>query len=745
MRGVLEKWSKAKRAQGAGRMARCDFRRIPARPVAARRPVAEPRRPLPVLESRDSDFYLGLLRAYFDSASDAIFVLCDEMKFLFCNRPTEAWLGRSEALLTRHRQRVPITEFIRDPQARAVFTRHFHEALAGRPQRYECLLDDAWIEFSLNQVALEAGTLVICMARDVSERKRVEQERLRTEEALVRSAAEWSHAMDFMEDPIYLIGMDDRVVRANRAFYRFIGLAPERIIGQDITAIMHPRGEAEPCPVCLARRERRDARITLEADDPANPARRPIEVMLRMVRNGAGEPTGVVMGIHDLTGARQTEARLHRLAYHDSLTELPNRTLFLDRLGHALTRARWSGRLLAVLFMDLDRFKVINDTLGHEIGDRLLQSLARRLVESVREGDTVARLGGDEFAILLEDVAGLEDIAPIARKVLEGLVRAFVLGGRELFVTTSIGISVYPSDADDPVTLLKNADTAMYRAKEEGRNTFQFYSADMSAKAFERLALETSLRHALERDEFVLHYQPQADLADGRIGGVEALIRWRHPELGMIPPADFVPLLEETGLIVPVGAWVLRTACAQGRAWRAEGLEALRLCVNLSPRQFNEPQFVPVLQQTLEQTGLPPEALELEITENLLMQSTARTLKAIQALKRLGIGLAIDDFGTGYSSLAYLKRFPMHTLKIDRVFVRDIATHDDDAAIVAAVIAMAHKLKLRVVAEGVETEAQLQLLRQQGCDAMQGYLFHRPLPAVEMDALLRAGERLPPA
>ncbi|KAF0191512.1 MAG: signal transduction protein [Gammaproteobacteria bacterium] len=461
------------------------------------------------------------------------------------------------------------------------------------------------------------------------------------------------------------------------------------------------------------------------------------EKTITPLKDGTGNITHFISTGKDITERMQIQERLYRLAYHDILTDLPNRALFVDRLDHALARQRDGGRCMAVLFMDLDRFKNINDTLGHDIGDRLLQMLSERLLESLRDSDTVARLAGDEFVILLEEVDAAGDVAPICRKILDALSRPFVVNGNELYMTSSIGISLYPSDGTDASILMRNADVAMYRAKELGRNNFQFYSADMSARAFERLTLETSLRHALERDEFLIHYQPQICLDTGRIIGVEALLRWQHPDFGLVQPGEFIPLLEETGLIVPVGEWVLRTAMNQAVAWQAVGLDPIRVAINLSSRQFDGRQLLDTVLNLVKETGLETRWLELEITESLLMNNERLTLEMLQALSDAGIRLSIDDFGTGYSSLGYLKRFPIDTLKIDRSFVRDITTDPDDAAIVTAIIAMATSLKLDVIAEGVETRAQLDFLKERQCVCLQGYLFSRPLPVDGMTALLR--------
>ncbi len=457
------------------------------------------------------------------------------------------------------------------------------------------------------------------------------------------------------------------------------------------------------------------------------------EKTITPLKDAEGTITHFVATGKDITERMQTQERLHFLAHHDALTELPNRIFYMDQLRQSLARARWHNRRIAVLFLDLDRFKNINDTLGHAVGDRLLQLIARRFADSIREGDVVARLGGDEFAILLDDISADRDVPAIAKKILDTLEPALHIDQRELFVSASIGISLYPADGEDSDTLLKHADIAMYRAKEAGKNNYQFYSAEMSARAFERLTLESSLRHALDRQEFLLYYQPQIDTDSGRIVGVEALLRWQHPDLGLIAPAEFVPLLEETGFIVPVGQWILRAACEQISQWRRAGYGSLRVAINLSARQFNEPDFVAFIDRTIQGAGCDPAQVELEITESVIMRHTQSTINALEALSRMGTRLAVDDFGTGYSSLSYLRRFPIDSLKIDRSFISDIQSDADDAAITSAIIGMAQRLNIDVVAEGVETMEQLAFLRSNGCRVVQGYLFSKPLPANEVE------------
>jgi diguanylate cyclase (GGDEF)-like protein len=429
------------------------------------------------------------------------------------------------------------------------------------------------------------------------------------------------------------------------------------------------------------------------------------------------------------------ETKLSHLANHDALTDLPSRALFIDRLNQSLARANWHNVLVAVLRVDMERFKVINDTVGQAVGDRLMQLIAFRLRSCVRDGDTVARLGVEEFAVLLVEVKSADDVAPIARKIQAAFRPAFHVEGHEFVMTTAIGIALYPPDGEDAETLIRSAEAATHSARREGLSEYQFYAASMNEKAAERLQLEADLRRAIERGEFEVHYQPQIDLVHRRLTGVEALIRWRHPELGLISPAHFISLLEETGLILPVGEWVLRQACGQKKAWRDEGLAVARMSVNLSSRQLNDPNLVATVRRILGETALQPADLELEITEGMI-EDADQAVKILLGLSAMGVTLAIDDFGMGYSSLAHLKRFPIDTLKIDRTFVRDVTTDSDDAAIAKAIIAMAHSLKLKVIAEGVETKEQLAFLTGESCDEFQGFLFSRAIPGSDLAPLL---------
>ncbi|MBI5910497.1 MAG: EAL domain-containing protein [Betaproteobacteria bacterium] len=464
----------------------------------------------------------------------------------------------------------------------------------------------------------------------------------------------------------------------------------------------------------------------------------PLELSLARITH-SGKPLYSAV-LNDVSARRRDAARLDVLANYDALTSLPNRALFRQRLQRSLVHAQRYNEGLAVVLIDLDRFKNVNDTLGHEVGDRVLRAVAERLKGCLREVDTLACLGGDEFAVLIEQVSDTRVVGSVARKLLQTVADLLVLDEQEYHITASIGISTYPADGSDGATLLKNADIAMHRAKERGMNNAQFYAAAMNAHSMARLSLETGLRHALERGEFLLHYQPKVDIVSGRIAGMEALVRWERPGSGMVPPADFIPLAEETGLIVPIGAWVLKAACERNRAWQRQGMPPLRVAVNLSARQFVQANLVSDVARVLDASGLAPAWLELEITESMVMGDPERAIQTLRQLKSMGVALAIDDFGTGYSSLGYLKRFPIDNIKIDRSFIKDIPRNNDDATITRTIIDLTHNLRLKVVAEGVETAAQLNFLREHGCDEMQGYYFSRPLAEDAFSTLVQAQE-----
>jgi len=465
----------------------------------------------------------------------------------------------------------------------------------------------------------------------------------------------------------------------------------------------------------------------------------PIEDSAAPIHDRGGQVIGAVMVFHDVSAARAMVIKMSHLAQHDSLTDLPNRVLLNDRLTQAVFLARRHSKQLAVLFLDLDRFKNINDSLGHLIGDKLLQSIAERLRACVRSSDTVSRQGGDEFVVLLSEIEHSKDAARRAESIISLLADPHPVAGHDLNITVSIGISLYPTDGEDAETLIKHADAAMYHAKQNGRDNYQFFKQDMNDRAVERHTLEASLRRALAGQEFVLHYQPKIQLETGAISGAEALIRWQHPQRGLLDPGQFVSIAEECGLIVPIGQWVLREACRQVRAWLDAGLRPALMAINISAVEFRSEGFVEGIRQVLEENRLEPGYLEIELTESVLMRDAESTTDVLQALKAMGVQLAIDDFGTGYSSLSYLKRFPIDTLKIDQSFVHDIASNPDGTTIVSAVIAMGNSLHKRVSAEGVETQAQLTFLRAEHCGEAQGYYFSRPMAAEEYTELLRAG------
>ena len=578
------------------------------------------------------------------------------------------------------------------------------------------------------------GSVVIFM--DISERKAAAQEMLR-----------FRAALDSSVDAIYIIDREQmRFVDANRAGWEAMGYTQEQLLAlgpHDLEPEFTRDALMQEYARILAGESHHGVIKTTHRRKDGSTF--PVEVFVQPL---IGEPAEkgafkfVVAVARDVTSNKQAELELHRLAYYDSLTGLPNRMLFNDRLRQALADAKRRGTTVAMMLMDLDRFKVINDTLGHEAGDQLLREVAGRLKQGMREGDTVARLGGDEFALVFADIPDVKNVAHLAENALLRLNAPIEINGREIFATGSLGIALYPSDTEDMYALMKYADSAMYHAKEGGRSNYQFYSQKMTASAQARLRLETDLRRALERGEFYLNYQPQVGVSSGRITGVEALIRWRDAQGAFISPAEFIPLAEETGLIVPIGQWVLETAVQQLKVWHNAGYTDLTMSVNVATRQFRDPRFLSIVAQTIAATGIPAQTLELEITEGVLLENSEETRDIMHQLRAMGLHLAIDDFGTGYSSLSYLKRFPIDRVKIDQSFVRDISIDGDDLAIVRAIIALARALKLNVVAEGVETREQLALLRAEGCDDYQGYFFARPMAAEDIAEWL-AGNNLP--
>ena len=523
--------------------------------------------------------------------------------------------------------------------------------------------------------------------------------------------------------------LDFRIESANKRAEQLLNIPCESLIGADLGALapqVHTTALYQDLTQTFLDRKVREAEWENDCD---------ILLVKWLYRQVVRIDEGVVLVLRDITERKEAEQRINYLAHHDFLTGLPNRTMLNDRLKQAILSAERRSKTVAVAFMDLDNFKIINDGLGHKAGDEILKVVAKRIAATLRQIDTVVRLGGDEFVILMPDQA--EDGAANAiRKVCEAISRPAQILGQTIEVSTSIGISIYPDDGLDSETLLLNADMAMYEAKQHGRNNFQFYTAEMNAKIAGKLVMQEDMRRALDRKEFYLLYQLQVNIETGEIVGVEALVRWRHPEKGIIPPSDFISLAEEMGLIVPLGDWVMREACKQNKAWQDMGLPPITMSVNVSAYQFRQYSLGEKVEQILEETALAPCYLDLEVTESLIMQDTDHTVQIMRQLKHLGVNLSIDDFGTGYSSLAYLQTFPISRLKLDRSFVNGLSQHKGGRAIAKAVAALAHELEMEVLAEGVETESQRLALQNMGFDLAQGYLFGRPVPAGEIEKLL---------
>jgi diguanylate cyclase (GGDEF)-like protein/PAS domain S-box-containing protein len=561
-------------------------------------------------------------------------------------------------------------------------------------------------------------------------RATAEMERKHAEEALKETKGRLKTIVDSVQTGIILIDAEKRaIVDANDIAVTMIGHAKQKMIGATCHNFICPQ-QCGRCPVIDRGQaiENRES-VLLTAGGAKLPV---IKNVATVMLNGRRH---LLESFVDISDRKRAENEIQNLAYYDTLTGLPNRTFLQERLGRTIT-GRPRARPFAVMFLDLDRFKDVNDTLGHVFGDSMLKEVAARLSGCVRKHDTVLRLGGDEFVVVLPGVERDRDITNIARKILAILAEPMLIDDHEIFSTASIGIALFPGDGQDIETLLKHADTAMYRAKEQGRNNFQYFSREMNLQAAEQRQLETFLRRALKEEEFFLVYQPQMELKTGRVVGVEALLRWRHQEQGILLPSSFVPLAEKSGLIIPVGEWVLRAACRQGKAWQDAGLPPLRLAVNLSGRQFKQYNLIGIIDDILCETGFDPTLLELELTESTLMEHAETTVQTLRGIKKMGIHLAIDDFGTGYSSLSHLKKFPLDRLKIDRSFIRDITFNVDDAVIAEAIIAMAQSLKLQVVAEGVERQDQLDFLSCRSCDEIQGFLLSPPVSADEITNFL---------
>lgn len=540
---------------------------------------------------------------------------------------------------------------------------------------------------------------------------------------------------------ILITDAEVRIIAVNRAFTDMTDFSEAELLGQNpriFSSGLHGPDFYRDMWEVINRSGRWQGEIW---DLHKNGQAYPKLLSINAVRDEVGELTNYIAISTDISERKNAEKSIHMLAYYDVLTSLPNRSLLHDRMEQMLAAAHRDKQKFALMFLDLDRFKYVNDSMGHAAGDRLLQTVARRLLECVREGDTVSRIGGDEFIVLLRETDG-EGAARVAEKILGALAVTYDIEGVEISTCASVGISIYPDHATDIDTLVKNADVAMYHAKGEGRNNFQFFAPEMHAHANRLFSMEKDMRLALENNEFSLHYQPQVDLISGKVCGAEALLRWNHPEKGNISPAEFIPVAEETGQIIPIGEWVLRTACAQLAEWRQQGMPTFRIAVNLSVRQLRQPNLAQMVAAVLEEMRLHPGDLELELTEGIMMGDTQPAMAFLAQMHELGVRLSIDDFGTGFSSLNYLRKLPLDKLKIDKSFVRDVETNESDAAIVRSIIGLGHRLKLRVIAEGVETQEQLDFLRVRGCDEIQGYFFSHPLPAEKFARFIQANPAL---
>jgi diguanylate cyclase (GGDEF)-like protein/PAS domain S-box-containing protein len=588
------------------------------------------------------------------------------------------------------------------------------QAFSDGNQRYEWLYhncggDNFWAEVLLTSVSLDHEQLSYAVIRDISQRKS-------TERTLTMAAQVFENC----RDAILILDGACRVVAVNQAYTDISGFDPAAVIGQEVPSLrsgVHEPAFYQEIWDFVAIHDHWEGEVLCVR---SNAEEYPVWAALTAIRDGAGKVSNYMAILSDITDRKQVEEHTRHLAEHDFLTDLPNRVLFLDRLQQALATSRRQHTRVAVMFLDLDRFKAINDSYGHQAGDVVLKEVALRLTRCVRGVDTVSRQGGDEFVVILADIGGADQAAHVAGSVMHAVGQPMKVLGHEIALSASIGISIFPSDGHDVDTLLKHADVAMYHAKQNGRNAFRFFSPEMNAHVVERVQVENKLRQALANNEFVLEYQPEIDIASGRTIGVEALIRWRHPERGLLQPDQFIPIAEASGLIVPIGAWVLREACAQARAWRDQGYPVV-VAVNLSNVQFIHDHLLENVDEALAASGLAPQFLDLEITEGMIMNGDEATIATVDALRRRGVQLTVDDFGTGYSSLSTLRRYRLSKLKIDRSFIDDITRGPDDAAIIPAIIAVARSLKLRVIAEGVETAEQLRFLQQHGCDEYQGY------------------------
>lgn len=680
-------------------------------------------------------------RMIFDAAPNALFLLDAEGRIVMVNSTAETMLGyRHDEMIGR-----PMETLLPEDMHAIYAEQRERYAVHPIPEPLAVQLDMVArhkdgegipVSISLSQIELDDKRETLAVMRDTTTAKEMEN-------LLRRHSQEFQALVDNAPDVIARFDRNLRYLYANPANESAIGVEQGECLGKTWGELGLPQEAAEPWQHSAHAVFEHGEAVTIECGiEIPQLGLRHFHVRMVPERDMENRVVSVLVIARDISERKRQEDQLFHQARHDVLTGLPNRALILDRLQQAISHAQRGQRLLAVAYLDLDHFKDINDTLGHAAGDELLRQAATRIYGGLRQGDTVGRQSGDEFILLLPDIVHIEDVTIVAEKVLDTLVQPFLLNGRKVYVTGSLGLSICPWDGDDAESLLRNADIAMYRAKEEGRNTFRFYVSEMDTRMRARVEIEHDLRMAIKRGELVLHYQPRVSLISGAVLGFEALVRWNHPREGLIGPDRFIGVAEDTGLIMPLGDWVLEAACRQARRWQDRGLPEMRMSVNLSARQFRDPGLVGRVERVISETRLDPSFLELEITESTVMHDSEAAIGTLRALKKLGVTLSVDDFGTGYSSLSYLKLFPIDVLKIDRSFVRDLTTDSDDAAIVRAIVSLSHSLGLAVVAEGVEEVAQAAFLRNVKCDELQGYYFSRPLPEEAAEHLLRSNRRL---
>jgi len=685
-------------------------------------------------ERKQAENLVARLGRILDDSFNEIYVFCaNSLRFIQVNKGAQQNLGYTLEELKA------LTPLDLKPE----FTRQAFEALIAplrRSERRTVTFETVHrrkdgsqypVEVCLQLSRDETPPVFFAIIADITERRRAEAQ-----------MHQLSSAVEQTDDVVMITDLQGIIQYVNTAYERTTGYSRQEVLGLNASVVKsgeHNRSFYEHLwRTILAGRVFHGVLVNRKKSGSLYYE----EKTITPLKDADGNLVCFVSTGKDITDRRLAEERLHQLAHYDPLTDLPNRVLLQNRLKHAMMEANRLERLVAVMFLDLDRFKIINDTLGHDAGDALLRKVAERFAACLRPGDTVSRLGGDEFTIVLANVAHVDDVTRVAQKILDQLQSPFRIGGRDLFVSSSIGITLYPLDEKDSSNLLRDSDIAMYRAKELGGNTFQFYTPELNVRAARRLDLETGLRQALERQELVLHYQPLVDMKTGRIQGMEALLRWQHPEYGLILPLEFVPIAEDTGLIIPIGEWVLKTACTQIKAWHDTGFPALQVAVNLSSKQLRDKNLIAAVQRALAESGIEARYLDLELTESVLMQDMDLASRILTELKKMGVSFSLDDFGTGYSSLSYLKRFPIDCLKIDRSFVRDIITDPVGAGLVKAIIAMANVLHIQVIAEGVETYEQLDFLRRNGCDITQGYFCSPPVDAATFTDLLRVWDKI---